>query len=198
MENGLYYSTNSGAILRRLFPKQLRTQGIIIIWTIVFLLNIAGVVLLQNFAIYKITDASKDGLAQVSYFKNCEIQEVTKMPENRTRPQIYCVTYVSATGETRVICLESFPLSELKRFRIKAATDCPLGEDDLVQYKDGGKTISISKGEYVQYANPASEIYMFMQVNFVQKLAGIYIAIGLIMLGIEFFLYSVFHRLFRF
>ena len=197
MKNGLYYFTNPGAALRHLFPKQLHTQALIIIWTIVFLLNIVVVVLLQNFAIYKVTDVSKDGLAQVPYFKNCEVQEVTKSLDSNTHLQLYCITYVSKTGEARVICLESFPVSAVGRFRIKESTDCLLDENGLVQYKDGEKTISISKREYVQYANPVSGILMFMQVNSVQKLAGIYIAIGLIMLGIEFYLYRVFHRLFR-
>ncbi len=192
-----YYYHNPGAILRRMFPKQLNTQGLIVIWAVVFILNIVVVVLIQNFAIYKITDVSKEGLAKVSYFKNCEVQEVEEILGDSKHPDIYCVTYVNENAETRLVCLEACPGSVFERFHVKASTDSVLTENGMVQYQDGKEMIHLSRNEYVELANPESMIYMLLQTNSVQKLAGIYIAFGVVMLGIEFFLYSVFHRLFR-
>lgn len=165
MANSYYYYHNPGAILRRMFPKQLNTQALIIIWTVIFILNIVAVVLIQNFAIYKITDVSKEELEQVSYFENCEIKEVKEMPYDEMQVDAYSVTYINETGIEETVYLEEFPVSIFERYRIKASSE------------------------------PTSAI--FWQGNQIKKLAGVYIACGVVMLGIEFFLYSVFHRLFR-
>lgn len=165
MPNPYYYINNPGSILRRMFPKQLSTQGRIVIWTVVFIINMVAVVLIQNHAIYKITDVSKEGLVQVAYFENCEIKEVKEMPYDEMQIDAYCVTYVNEAGAEETVYLEEFPVSIFERYRIKTSSE------------------------------PASAI--FWHGNQIQKLAGVYIACGVVMLGIEFFLYSVFHRLFR-
>ena len=66
-----YYVNNPGAILRRMFPEQLNTQAQIFIWATLLIINIIMVVLIQNYVIYNITDISKEGLAQTSYFESC-------------------------------------------------------------------------------------------------------------------------------
>lgn len=165
MPNQYYFYHNPGALLRRFFPKQLNTQALIIIWTIIFIINMVVVVLIQNHAIYKITDISKAGLEQVSYFENREIKEVKEMPYDEMQVDAYSVTYVNEEGTEETVYLEEFPVSIFERYRIKTS------------------------------AEPSSAI--FWHGNQLQKLAGVYIAIGVVMLGIEFFLYGVFHRLFR-
>ena len=165
MANQYYFYHNPGALLRRFFPKQLNTQALIFIWTVVFILNIVAVVLIQNFAIYKITDVSKKGLEQVSYFENCEIKEVKEMPYDDMQVDAYRVSYISESGVEETVYLEEFPVSIFERYCIKTSSE------------------------------PTSAI--FWHGNQIQKLAGVYIAFGVVMLGIEFFLYSVFHRLFR-
>lgn len=165
MPNQYYYYHNPGALLRRFFPKQLNTQALIIIWTIIFIINMVVVVLIQNHAIYKFTNISKDGLAQTSYFKNCEMKEIKEMPYDDMQIDAYCVNYINEAGAEETVYLEEFPVSIFERYRIKAS------------------------------AEPTSAI--FWHGNAIKKLAGVYIALGGVMLGIEFFLYSVFHRLFR-
>lgn len=165
MPNPYYYMSNPGAILRRMFPKQLSTQGLIVIWTIVFILNMIVVVLIQNFAIYTITDVSREGLEENSYFENCQIKEIIVMPYNDMQIDAYCVTYINEAKIEETVYLEEFPVSIFERYRIKTSSE------------------------------PTSAI--FWQGNQIKKLAGVYIACGVVMLGIEFFLYSVFHRLFR-
>ena len=165
MPNQYYFYHNPGALLRRFFPKQLNTQALIIIWTVVFIINMVVVVLIQNHAIYKFTDISKEGLAQTSYFKNCEIKEIKEMPYAEMQVGGYRVTYINETGDEKMVCLEEFPVSIFERYRIMTSD------------------------------KPTSTI--FWHGNQIQKLAGVYIACGVVMLGIEFFLYSVFHRLFR-
>jgi len=165
MANSYYYYHNPGAILRRMFPKQLNTQALIIIWTVVFILNIVAVVLIQNFAIYKITDVSKEGLEQVSYFENCEIKGVKPMPYDILYIDAYCVTYIDENGEEKNVYLEEFPGDSFERYRIKTSD------------------------------KPTSAF--LWHGNVLKTLAGIYVACGVVMLGIEFFLYNVFHRLFR-
>jgi len=165
MPNGLYYYHNPGAILRRMFPKQLNTQTLIIIWTVVFIINMVIVVLIQNNVIYKFTDISKEGLAQESYFEDCEILEVSQMPYDDMQLDAYGVTYIDATGVEKKVYLEEFPRTIFERYRMKTSD------------------------------KPTSEV--FWQGDSIKKLAGIYVACGVALLGIEFFLYSVFHRLFR-
>ena len=119
MPNPYYYMNNPGAILRRMFPKQLSTQGRIVIWTIVFILNMVAVVLIQNHVIYKITDVSREGLAQVSYFENCQIREIKAMPYDDLQVDTYSITYISEAGEEENVYLEKFPVSIFERYRIK-------------------------------------------------------------------------------
>ena len=165
MSNQYYYMSNPGAILRRMFPKQLSTQGLIVIWTIVFILNMIAVVLIQNSVIYKITDVSKEGLEAVSYFENCTIKEIIAMPYNDMQIDAYGVTYVNEAGVEETVYIEEFPVSIFERYRIKTSD------------------------------KPTSAFFWHNKP--LEKLAGLYIACGLVMLGVEFFLYSVFHRLFR-
>jgi len=165
MSNQYYYMSNPGAILRRMFPKQLNTQALIIIWTVVFILNIVVVVLIQNYLIYTVTDRSKEGLAQVPYFENCEIKNVKPMPYDELQIDAYCVTFVNEEGVEEKVYLEEFPGSTFERYRIKTSD------------------------------KPTSAF--LWHGNVLKTLAGIYVACGAVLLGFEFFLYSVFHRLFR-
>jgi len=110
-------------------------------------------------------EQAKEGLAQTSYFKNCEIKEIKEMPYAEMQVGAYRVTYVNETGDEKTVCLEEFPVSIFERYRIMTSD------------------------------KPTSTI--FWHGNQIQKLAGVYIACGVVMLGIEFFLYSVFYRLFR-
>lgn len=165
MANSHYYYHNPGAILRRMFPKQLNTQALIIIWTIVFIINMIIVVLIQNNVIYKFTDITKEGLAQESFFRDCEILEVSQMPYGDMQIDAYRVTYINEAKIEETVYLEEFPVSIFERYRIKTSSE------------------------------PTSAI--FWHGNQIQKLASVYIACSVVMLGIEFFLYSVFHRLFR-
>ena len=165
MPNQYYFYHNRGALLRRFFPKQLNTQALIIIWTVVFIINMIIVVLIQNNVIYKFTDISKEGLVQEVYFENCEIEEVKEMSYDEMQVDAYSVTYINEAGIEETVYLEEFPVSIFERYRIKTSSE------------------------------PTSAI--FWHGNQIKKLAGVYIACGVVMLGIEFFLYSVFHRLFR-
>ena len=163
MPNPYYYMNNPGAILRRMFPKQLSTQGRIIIWTIIFILNMVAVVLIQNNVIYKVTDVSREGLAQVSYFENCQIREIKAMPYDDLQVDAYSVTYISEAGDEETIYLEKFPVSIFERYRIKTSD------------------------------KPTSAI--FWQDNSLKKLAGVYIACGVVLLGVELSLYNTLHKL---
>lgn len=197
--NGLYYASNSGAILRKLFPKQLNTQALIIIWSIIFILNIVVVVLIQNFAIYKITDVSNEGLSGVAYFENCEIVNAEETITEDGYYNIYCVIYRNESNEERIVCLEQFPNGLFQRYRLKTATDCAVDEDGIILYENGDALSKVTRQEYVQLANPTDvfSTLMLYSGKFIQKLAFIYIGCGLVLLGIEFFFYSIFHRLFR-
>lgn len=163
MSNQYYYMSNLGASLRRMFPKQLGTQGLIVFWTIVFIINMLVVVLIQNLAIYKITDISKEGLEEVSYFENCVIKEIKAMPYDDMQIDAYRVTYISKDGNEETVYLEEFPVSIFERYRIKTSD------------------------------KPTSAF--FWHNKSLEKLAGVYIACGAVLLGIEFSLYSVFNRL---
>lgn len=162
MPNPYYYINNPGLILRRMFPKQLSTQGRIVIWAIVFILNMVAVVLIQNHVIYKITDVSREGLAQVSYFENCEIKEIEKMPYDDLKIPAYKVEYFNEGGEAETVYLEAFPVDIFERYRIKTS--------DM----------------------PTSAI--FWQDNSLKKLAGVYIACGVVMMAIEIFLIGMIDR----
>ena len=172
MSNGLYLATNPGAILRRMFPKQLKSPLMIIMWTIVFILNIVAVVLVQNTLIYNITDVSKAGLQKQAYFENCEILSVEEYRD-------YYVTYQNEDGERRVARLEKFPVRIIERAKFDKSYDRPLSENG--SFIEKTSAISILLG-----SNQGMAI-----------LAGFYLAVAVIMLLIEFFLYEVFYRLFR-
>ena len=172
MSNGLYFALNPGAILRRMFPKQLKSPLMIIIWTVIFILNIAAVVLIQNTLIYNITDFSKSALQTHSYFENYEILSVDELVD--------CyVTYQNEEGETRVARLERFPVRVFERARLDKSYDKPLMEDGSIEVKASalGTLFGSSQGAVI--------------------LIGIYLVLAVIMLLIEFFLYEVFYRLFR-
>lgn len=190
--SGLYYALNPGGMLRRLFPKQLNTQAFIIIWTVIFVLNIIVTVLIQNFVIYKISDFSEEGLEKTSYFRNCDVQNI-----KNTGNGDYSVVYVNENGELRIVCLDRFPANIFARARVMKSTDMEILEDGTVQYKKGGEIKSVSKSEYVELANPDSMVDMLWQNRPLEKLTGVYLAIGFVMLMIEFFFYNVFHKLFR-
>jgi len=196
-ENGLYYALNPGAMLRKLFPKQLNTQALILIWAIIFALNIIVVVLIQNFAIYKIADVSQEGISKVAYFDNCEITKIHKDINVDRYRKICYVKYVNESKEERIVCLEKFPDDAFNRYRVKKETDCAVDEDGLVVFDDGSKQTKVMVQEYVKVANPTSAFSLLILDQFYKKLIAIYIACGVVLLGIEFFFYSVFHRLFR-
>ena len=165
MPNPYYYMSNPGAILRRMFPQQLNTQARIIMWTIVFIINIVTTILMQNYVVYKVTDVSREGLSQVSCFENCEIREIKKMPYDQMHIDAYRVTYISESGVEEAVYLEEFPVYIFGRYRMKTSD------------------------------KPTSALFWHSKP--LEKLAGVYIACGLVLLGIEFFLYNVFHKLFR-
>lgn len=172
MSNGLYLYTNPGAILRRMFPKQLKSPFMIAVWAVVFVLNIVAVVLIQNNLIYNIHDFSKEALQQLSYFENCEIILVEDFGD-------YYVTYQNEDGEKRVACLDAFPVTCIERARFDKAYDYPAYENGYIEMK----TDTI--GDW------------FFDGHSIPKLAAIYIILGVVILLFEFFLYDVFHRLFR-
>ena len=199
-ENGLYYATNQGALLRRMFPKQLNSQARVIIWVIIFILDMIAIVLIQNLAIFKITDISKEGLSELSYFENCEIAEIHEEIDVDEYRNIYYVKYINESKETRIVCLEKYPEGIFQRYRLKKATDCAVDDEGMILYENGKEINSVTRQEYVQLSNPISAIYRMMILQpgrIIQNLAVIYIGCGLVLLGIEFFFYSVFHRLFR-
>ncbi|MBR2045942.1 MAG: hypothetical protein IJ958_07400 [Agathobacter sp.] len=197
MANHYYYYHNPGAILRRLFPKQLNTQALILIWTVIFILNIAIVILMQNFVIYRITDLSAGGLQELAYFEDCDVIGVSTFPQKITSQNSYYVKYIDENKETRVVCLDVFPRKIFSRWRLLKSTDMQLMEDNIVAYVNKGETTNVSLQEYVELANPAGIVDIFLMNKAMQNLAGIYVAIGAGMLLIEFLIYSVFHRLFR-
>ena len=153
MPNPNYYMSNPGAIMRRMFPKQLSTQKRIILCTIVFLLNMIVVVLIQNCVVYKFTDISRDGLAQESYFENCRIRDVKKLQTNDMQLDLYGITYENADGIEETIYLEAYPFTAFERYRIKSSSE--------------------------------PSIAIFQAGNQLKVLAGIYVACGLVLLGIE-------------
>ena len=170
--DGLYYGLNHGAMLRKMFPKHLKSPLMIIIWTVIFCLNIVVVVFVQNSCIYNITDFSKEALQKLSYFEDTEIISIADYGS-------YYVTYQNLEGENRVVRLEMFPRGILKRAKIDKSYDCLAKEDGSID------TVS----------NTLSDA--FWSGNAMAKLVGIYVAIGALMLLIEFYLYGVLHRLFR-
>lgn len=172
MSNGLYYGLNPGALLRKIFPKQLNTQAMILIWTVVLIFNIIAVVLVQNHFIYPISDFSKEALQEQAYFKDCEIVSVEEIDE-------YYVTYLTKNGEKRVVRLEMLSRRILERARIDKDYDRIASVDGSIEVVD------------------TSMRDAFFDGNALQKLAAIYVAIGVALLLFEFFLFSVFHRLFR-
>lgn len=172
MSNGLYYGTNSGAIARRMFPKQLNTQALIIIWAIVLILNIAVVFSVHFFVLYPISDFSKESLQELKYFKDSNILSVEEVGD-------YYVTYEKVDGEKRVAHLEVFPAKIFGRARIDKSYDCVANPDGSIEYAD----------------NTIRETFWTGDV--IKKLVGIYVGIGVAILFFEFFMYSVFHRLFR-
>lgn len=172
MSNGLYFALNPGAILRRMFPKQLKSPLMIIMWTVVFILNIVAVILVQNTLIYNISDVSKAGLQKHSYFENCEILSVEEYRD-------YYVTYQNTDGEHRVARLEKFPVRIFERAKIDKSYDRPLSEN----------------GSFVEKTSAISTLLGSNQGMAI--LAGFYLVVAVVMLLLEFFLYEVFYRLFR-
>ena len=168
----LYYGLNHGAFLRKLFPNHLKSPVIIAIWTVILALNIVIVVFVQNNFIYKITDFSKEGLQELTFFENCEILSVEEEED-------YYVIYQNADGEKRVARLESFPVDVFERAKIDASYDHALAED----------------GSY-EVVNDTMRNVLWTG-NVIAKLAGVYVVLGVGMLLIEFYLYGIFHRLFR-
>jgi len=172
MSNGLYFALNPGAMLRRMFPKQLKSPLMIIMWTIVFILNIVAVILVQNTVIYNITDVSKEGLQKQAYFENCEILSVEEYRD-------YYVTYQNADGEHRVARLEKFPVKIFERARFDKSYDRPLSEN----------------GSFIEKISALSSLLGSNQGMVI--LVGFYLVVAVILLLFEFFLYEVFYRLFR-
>lgn len=189
MANGLYYGLNSGAVLRKLFPKQLNTQVLILIWTLVFILNIVITVVIQNAFVYPIADLTKEELAKVSYFENCKIQ-IIDVPLGNIR-------YINEEGEPRIVSFKEFPVDFIHRARVIKSSDMPMKEDGMVLYQKGTVEKEISIREYIKLYESESIFDLMSQHRGSQLLVGIYVAIGLAMLLLEFFIYSVFHRLFR-
>ena len=199
-ENGLYYATNQGALLRRMFSKQLNSQSRVIIWAIIFILDMIAIVLIQNLAIFNIADISKEGLSELSYFKNCEITKIHEDIDVDGYREVCYVKYINESNELRIVCLEKYPEGIFQRYRLKKATDCAVDDEGMILYESEGEISKVTRHEYVQKANPAGAIYRMMMLQpgrIIQNLAFIYIVCGLVLLGIEFFFYSVFHRLFR-
>ena len=172
MSDGLYLTTNPGAALRRMFPKQLKSPVMIVIWGLVFILNMVAVVFVQNNLIYKIDDFSKEAIQVLSYFENCEIISVEDFGD-------YYVTYQNEEGEKRVACLDTFPVAFIERAKFDKGYDYPANENGYIEMKDD--TI----------------VDWFFDGHSIPKLAAIYITLGVVILLFEFFLYDVFHRLFR-
>ena len=174
--SGQYYYFNPGAVLRQLFPKQLKKPSLIIMWAVIFIINIIVVVLVQNYAIYNISEFSKDALQNNKYFNEKEILSVEKKPGKYSQSGDYYVTYKNETGETRIVCLDMFPVSIFERAHLNRSSDVNVTEN-------------ITSKENILDA--------IWSKNPLEKLAGIYVAIGTGMLLIEFFLYDVFVKLFR-
>ncbi|MBQ3559854.1 MAG: hypothetical protein IJA07_10110 [Agathobacter sp.] len=172
MSNGLYLATNPGAILRRMFPKQLKSPLMIIVWTIVFILNIVAVVFVQNNLIYNIDDFSEEALQELSYFEDCKIISVDDYGD-------YYVTYQNGEGEMRIACLDAFPVTFIERARVDKGYDRVADENGYIEMKED--TIAD----------------WFFDGHSIPKLAAIYIILGVVILLFEFFLYEVFYRLFR-
>ncbi len=172
MPNGHYYYSNPGAVLRRLFPKQLGTQALILIWTVIFILDIIIVACVHNFVFYPITDFSRESLQEHVYFKESKILLVEEHED-------YYITYENVDGEKRVAHLEMFPRRIFERARIDKDYDCAAKEDGSIDYVDTNMRDALWTG------------------NAIQKLAVMYCVIGAVILLFEFFLYRVFHRLFR-
>ena len=155
-----------------MFPKQLNTQVLIIIWTIILILNMVGVFCVHCFVMYPISDFSKESLQEHRYFKDSIILSVEEGYD-------YYVTYENTDGEKRVARLEMFPGKVFERARIDKSYDRLANVDGSITYAQ--ETISD----------------LLWRGNVLQKLAGIYVGIGAAILLFEFFLYGVFHRLFR-
>jgi len=197
MSNGLYLATNPGAILRRMFPKQLSSQAKIIFWAVIFIFNIVLVFMAQNMFIYPYSDFTVEGMAEESYFENCEILSVNQMEDNYRMPGDYYVEYVDSEGNSRIVCLEAFPDRIFKRARLLEDTDIAVS-NGMVQYEKDGETVSVSDDKYATEAVPERMFdVLWQQPNHNMLLVGIYVGLGAGLLLIEFLFYSVFHRLFR-
>lgn len=192
--SGLYYGLNSGALLRRMFPKQMKTPTLIILWTAIWVINIVLAVLVQNFLIYKIADEdlSYERLGNTAYFRDCEIIGI-----NFAGHDDYYVKYVNQENEKRIVCLDGFPVDIIKRFRVMKSTDMAVAEDGMILYGKGTNAARVSEYEYLERANPGGMFDIIWQNKPIHKLAVVYVAIGFGMLLIESLIYSVFHRLFR-
>ncbi|MBQ8518140.1 MAG: hypothetical protein IJ455_00870 [Agathobacter sp.] len=195
MSDSVYW--NSGTLFRRLFPKPLKSQVSIFIWVAVFFINIVLVVLVQNFLIYRISDKdlSYENLGNTAYFKDCDIVGINNAGHND-----YYVKYINEDNEKRIVCLDGFPVDIIKRFHVMKSTDMAVADDGMVLYQKGTNEEKISEEKYLEKANPGSPFDIIWQAgvgNHIQRLAMVYVVIGVGMLLIEFFFYSIFHRLFR-
>jgi len=197
MGDGLYFATNPGAILRRLFPKQLSSQAKIIIWAVILIFNIGFVLIAQNMFIYPYSDFTVEGMAEESYFENCEILSVNYMGDNHRMQGDYYVEYVDSEGNSRIVCLESFPDRMFKRAKLIKDSDMAV-VNGMVQYEKDGETTSLHWYEYVEKAMPQGMFdVLWQQTNHGKLLVGIYVGLGACLLLIEFLIYGVFHRLFK-
>ena len=170
MSNGLYFALNPGAILRRMFPNQLKTPLMIIIWAVVFILDIVAVVCVHCFVMYPISDFSRASLQEQAYFEDSKIELVESLNN-------YYVTYENADGEKRVARLEMFPGRIFERARIDKDYDRPAKADGSIEYVNSGNVFGSSNG---------MEIIVIC-----------YIVISVALLLFEFFLHEMFYRLFR-
>ena len=172
MSNGLYYGLNKGALLRKIFPKQLNTQAMILTWTIIFICNIVAVFCVHCYILHPISDFSRESLQEDDYFKESKILLVEDYGD-------YYVTYENADGDKRVARLEMFPEQIIKRARIDKDYDRIARADGSIELED----------------NVLSN--RFWAGNGMDIIVILYIAIGVGLLLFEFFLFSVFYRLFR-
>lgn len=172
MPKNIYLMNNPGAILRRMFPKQLNTQGLIILWTIVFILNIAAAFCVHYYILYPISDFSREALQENDYFDGAEIVSVEELKN-------YYVTYVNEDGEKRVARLEMFPGRVFKRARIDKDYDCVANANGTIVFPDDTLSNILWTG------------------NVLKKLAGIYLGIGVALLLFEFFIYGALQKRFQ-
>ena len=172
MSNGLYYALNPGAILRKLFPKQLNTQAMILIWTIIFICNLVAVFCVHCYILHPISDFSRASLQEHDYFKESKILLVEDYGD-------YYVTYENVDGEKRVARLEMFPEQIIKRARIDKDYDRIAKIDGSIELEDNALN------------------NRFLVMRGMDTIVILYMSIGVVLLLFEFFLFNVFHRLFR-